>query len=169
MEHSVPLDTRPWRTATLVASAVAALELFVIVAAGVALLGDRLSDPVRQAAEERVLGPAVKPAPKPKPGATKPSLTRAETSVYVMNGNGQRGAAAETAARVRSIGYTVGSVGNATRSDYGRSVVMYRRGFRPEALRLAKDLKVKLVSPLDGLRPRELMGAHVALVVGHSA
>ena len=43
---------------------------------------------------------------------------------------------------------------------------MFRRGYRPEAVRLAADLKVKIVGPLDGLRPRDMMGAHVALVVG---
>ena len=55
---------------------------------------------------------------------------------------------------------------NASRSDFTRSVVMYRKGFRPEAERLARDVGVKAVGPLDGLRPKELMGAHVAYVVG---
>jgi hypothetical protein len=57
-------------------------------------------------------------------------------------------------------------VGNATRSDYRRSVVMYRPGYAPEAARFARDLRVKIVSPLDGLRQRDLMGAHVAVVIG---
>jgi hypothetical protein len=43
---------------------------------------------------------------------------------------------------------------------------MYRIGRRPEALRLARDLRIGLVSPLDGLRPRDLLGAQVAVVVG---
>jgi hypothetical protein len=60
----------------------------------------------------------------------------------------------------------VGEVGNAPRSGYGRSVVMYRAGRRPEALRLARDLQIRLVSPLDGLRPRDLLGAQLAVVVG---
>jgi hypothetical protein len=43
---------------------------------------------------------------------------------------------------------------------------MYRTGYRGEALRLARDLKLKVVGPLDGVRPKELMGAHLALVLG---
>jgi len=43
---------------------------------------------------------------------------------------------------------------------------MYRGGHRGEALRLARDLRIRLVSPLDGLRPRELKGARLAVVVG---
>jgi hypothetical protein len=43
---------------------------------------------------------------------------------------------------------------------------MYRKGYAPEAQRLARDLKLKIVAPLDGLRPAELLGAHVAVVVG---
>jgi hypothetical protein len=43
---------------------------------------------------------------------------------------------------------------------------MYRAGHEAEAKRLARDLKVKVVGPLDGMRPAELLGAHVALVVG---
>jgi hypothetical protein len=42
---------------------------------------------------------------------------------------------------------------------------MYRPGYRGEALRLARDLRIKIVGPLDGLRIRDLMGAHVALVI----
>ena len=43
---------------------------------------------------------------------------------------------------------------------------MFRPGYRPEAVRLAADLKLKIVGPLDGLRPADMLGAHVALVVG---
>jgi hypothetical protein len=43
---------------------------------------------------------------------------------------------------------------------------MYRPGYRGEGLRLGRDLRVKIVGPLDGMTTRELLGAHVALVVG---
>ena len=64
---------------------------------------------------------------------------------------------------MRRLGYTIGTVGNAPRSDFTRTLVMFRRGYRREAVRLARDLKLKIVGPLDGLRPRDMMGAHVAL------
>jgi len=67
---------------------------------------------------------------------------------------------------VRGIGYTIGGVGNAPRADFTRSLVMYRPGHEAEGKRLARDLRIKNVGPLDGIRTRELLGAHVAVVVG---
>lgn len=169
MEQPVPVDVliRPWRTATLIASAVAAIELVVILVAGVVLLGKPLTEKMRDAGRERTLGvPAAAGAPtKPKIGSSVPRLSRTETAVMVLNGNGVPGAAHEAASRVRSRGYAIGEVGNATRTDYMRSVVMYRPGFRGEAMRLARDLRIRIVGPLDGLGVRDLMGAHVVFVV----
>jgi hypothetical protein len=168
VEQPVPAEVliRPWRTATLVASAVAAVELVIILVAGVALVGKPLTEKLRDAARDRSLGTtAVAPTTKPKIGSSAPTLSRAETTVMVLNGNGVSGAAHDAASRVRARGYTVGEVGNAKRSDFMRSVVMYRPGHRGEALRLARDLRVKIVGPLDGMRVRELMGAHVVFVV----
>ncbi len=165
MEHSLPQIRTPWRTATLVACVVAALELVVLVVLGVALLAEPVSRHVTNAAEQKVFAPVVKqPAAQPVAGA--PKLTRSQTSVLVLNGNGRAGAAATAADRVRGIGYTIGSVGNAPRADFTRSLVMYRPGHEAEARRLARDLHLKIVGPLDGLKPRELLGAHLALVVG---
>ena len=163
MDASVPAFdlVRPWRTATLVASAVAAVELVAVLVLGVALLGD---------ADE---GRAARPSPPPAKARVhraappaRPSLARAKTTVLVLNGNGITGAAASTADRVRRVGYRIGAVGNAPRSDYPRSLVMYRPGRRGEGLRLARDLRIRLVAPLDGLRVRDLRRAHVVLVVG---
>ena len=165
MEHSLPQVSSPWRTATLVASAVAAAELVVLVVLGVALLAEPVSETVRDAAEAKVFAP-VKPKPRAEAPVGEPKLSRAETSVIVLNGSGRSGAAAENALRVRSLGYTIGTVGNAPRSDFTRTIVMFRPGYRAEAARLAADLKLKIVGPLDGLRSSDLLGAHVALIVG---
>jgi hypothetical protein len=165
----VPADVlvRPWRTATLVASAVAAIELVIILAAGVVLVGKPLTSKLRDKAQNRALGmPATTtPVKKPKIASSVARLSRGETIVMILNGNGVAGAAHDTASQVEARGYTIGEVGNANRTDYMRSVVMYRPGYRGEALRLARDLRIKIVGPLDGLRVRDLMGAHVALVV----
>ena len=170
MEHSLPSVelARPWRTATLVASAVAALELVLLIAAGAALLGNPVAERVRTEATQGASASPVKAAPavRKRLDAARPGLTRGRTSVLVLNGNGRTGAAAAAAERVRYIGNLVGSVGNAPRSDYGRSVVMYRPGFREEAQRLARDLRVAIVSPLDGLRAEQLGRSHLALIVG---
>jgi hypothetical protein len=169
VEHTIaPLDAvRPWRTAAVVLSLVAAVELIVILIAGVALLAGPAAAKAKEVALERARTPApAKPAPRP-PGAKAPRLPRRETSVLVLNGNGVTGAASTAAARLRMVGYLVGGIGNAPSSgEYPRTLVMYRRGYRGEALRLARDLKLRVVGPLDGVKPKELMGAHLALVLG---
>ena len=161
MEHSVQL-VQPWRTRALLASAVAAVELVLLVLAGSTLLGKTIVGEAGDAAVAHARTPVVA---KEQTSTGVAQLARSDTSVVVLNGNGRSGAAAEAASRVRALEYTIGSVGNAQRSDYAATVVMYRQGFRAEAERLASDLGIKIVGPLDGMRPRELMGAHVALVV----
>ena len=166
MEHSLVEIRSPWRTATLVASGVAAIELVALVILGVVLLAKPVSDHVRQAAEAQVLAPVQVTKPHRAPVVGAPKLSRGETSVIVLNGNGRAGAAAASAEAVRRFGYTIGTVGNAPRSDFTRTMVMFRKGYQAEGARLAKDLHVKIVGPLDGLRPADMLGAHVALVVG---
>ena len=86
----------------------------------------------------------------------------------VLNGNGRRGAAAAAASRVRSHGYRIGDVGNAARMSYSRSLVMYRPGFEGEGRRLGRDLGIRLVGPLDGMRGAQLHGAQVVLILGET-
>ena len=167
MEHPLELP-HPWRTRAIVAAAVAAIELVVLLALAVALVSRPLSRHVERAAAAKALAPPKPARPAPAGAVAKPRLTRGETSVLVLNGNGRAGAAGAEAARVRGLGYMIGGVGNAPRTDYTRTLVMYRRGYRPEALRLARDTGIRIVTPLDGLRASQLMGAHIALVVGSS-
>ena len=103
---------------------------------------------------------------KPKPEPMLPLLPRRLTSVTILNGNGVAGAAATEASRVRARGYKIGQVGNAPRGAYGASIVMYRAGRIREGRRLARDLGISIVSPLDGLRKGDLHGAKLAVVVG---
>jgi hypothetical protein len=158
-----PLPLPSTSRATLIATGIAAAEAVVIVVAAVALFGGKVVHHVRNAAVDHALA-----APK-RTLAAAPSharLTRAQTSVLVLNGNGQAGAAETAAARVKDRGYTIGGVGNAPRSDYATTLVMYRPGLRGEALRLRHDLHGGVVTPLDGMRPRDLLGAHLVLVLG---
>ena len=160
MEHTLPNPAgHPWRTIAVVAAGIATLELLGLVLVGVTLL----AKPVVHRARADVLKQSAPTSAKTKP---HPLLPRGSISVTVLNGNGLSGAAATEASRVRARGYLVGNVGNAPQMGYGRSVVMYRAGRRAEGLRLARDLGIRLVSPLDGLRPRNLLGAQLAVVVG---
>ena len=86
--------------------------------------------------------------------------------VVVLNGNGRQGAAAAAASRASREGDRIGLVANAPSHDYATSLVMYRRGFEGEAQRLARDLGVKVVGPLDGVRPNQLHGAQAVLILG---
>jgi hypothetical protein len=166
VDHPFP-SYSPWRTRALVASAVAALELLALLGVGAAAVMPPLIRDLEGAARERQLAPAAPTKPKPAKAAERALLARSETSVVVLNGNGISGAASESADRVRALAYVVAYVGNAPNRNEGRTVIMFRPGYEPEAKRLARDLRVKLVGPLDGLHERDLMGAHVAVVVGH--
>ena len=162
VEHALPNPSRhPWRTIALVAAGIATLELLALVVTATALVAKPMAKHARAAAVKR----AHTPAPQTKV-PSRPLLARRLVTVTILNGNGVSGAAASTASRVRARGYKIRKVGNAPRSGYGRSVVMYRAGFRPEALRLGRELGIGLVSPLDGLRASNLTGARLAVVVG---
>ncbi|HZO96157.1 MAG TPA: LytR C-terminal domain-containing protein [Gaiellaceae bacterium] len=160
---------RPWRRATLIASAIAGVELVLLLVAGAAIVAKPLARAVRHHAEQVALAPPAKAraerrrqlAPPPKP--THP---RARTKVLVLNGNGRTGAAHAEAGRLRSLGYRIAGAADARRHDYATSVVMYRPGFRPEGVRLAKDLHIRVVGPLDGLKPSALDGGQLAVIVG---
>jgi hypothetical protein len=166
---AAPSDAlRPWRATALVASALAGAELVALVIFGAVLLGKSLNHShAKTVPVVRASAPLVHHrTARTRAASAAPTLTRHATSVLVLNGNGISGAAGQAAARVRGLGYMVGGVGNATRPNAGGSVIMYRAGFRPEALRLARDLRVRAVGPLDGLRTSDLMGAHLAYVLG---
>jgi hypothetical protein len=86
--------------------------------------------------------------------------------VLVLNGNGRTGAAATAASTVGGHGYRISAVANAPRMDYPRSIVLFRRGFEGEAKRLAKDVGVQVVGPLDGMKTSQLHGAHLVFILG---
>ena len=86
--------------------------------------------------------------------------------MLVLNGNGVQGAAATTAARLRNAGYRIGAAQNAQRHDYAQSMVMYVPGWVKEARRLAHESGVRLVAPIDGLKPAQLRGSKIVVVLG---
>jgi hypothetical protein len=171
LDHS-DLTVRPWRTATLVVACIAAFELILLVMLGGALLAKPQHATARKAPPAKAVATkhATKPAPAPKTlktaKAAPAQLSRRKVTVVVLNGNGRQGAAATAASRVTRKGYRIGLVANAPSHDYAASLVMYRPGFKGEGLRLAHDLGVKIVSPLDGVRPGQLHGAQAVLILG---
>ncbi len=157
---------RPWRTAAYIAVAVAAVELLLLLLIGGGKLVGWASNRVELAAQQHVLAPAKQTATARRHAATPVAKRpRSKTVVLVLNGNGRTGAAASAASRVRTRGYRIGKVTNAPEL-VPRSIVMYRPGFAGEGRRLARDLHVQLVTPLDGMRAHELGRAQVVFILG---
>ncbi|HZR91308.1 MAG TPA: LytR C-terminal domain-containing protein [Gaiellaceae bacterium] len=184
MDHYLPgYSARPeidWRRAALAVTAVAALELLLLVGLGIAYLGRGWFHNARSVHARTPAAGATRHAPAAGAGRvravtaarrvdTHPLQPRARTPLLVLNGNGRPGAAGAEAQVARAHGYPVGHVGNAKRSDYARSVVMYVPGFGREARRLARDLHLSVVTPLDGLTTGQLGRAKLAVVVGAHA
>jgi LytR cell envelope-related transcriptional attenuator len=166
---------RPWRTATLVASLVAAVELVLLLIAGAVLVAGPLTHVLRRhATTAAAAAPAAKVKKTPPPAHVqrrhvpppKPHLARGQTGVLVLNGNGENGAAATEAGKLRALGYPVTATANAHRQDYATSVVLYRPGYQAEGTRLAHDLGIAVVGPLDGLPASRLGGGKLAVIVG---
>ena len=170
--HAPDSLIRPWKTATLVASLVAAIELVLLLVAAVLLLAKPLAHAMQRHAEAAAFAPAAKQTATPAArraraaAVAKPRLARSATGVFVFNGNGRAGAASAAAAKLSALGYPIRGKANAARQDYASTVVMYERGFEAEGLRLARDLHVKVVGPLDGVRRSALQGGKLAVVLG---
>jgi hypothetical protein len=172
VDHPLPAPdalVRPWRTAAYVAVAVAAFELLLLLVIGGGKLTGFVSHKIQLAAKEQVLAPQRHTRAQPvtrKPAAVAVAKRpRSKTVVLVLNGNGRTGAAAAAAARVHGKGYKIGVVTNAPR-QVPRSIVMYRPGFAGEGRRLGRDLGVRLVTPLDGMRAGQLGRAQVVFILG---
>ena len=161
-----PVQPNRWRTRALLFAAIATLELIALVGIGSVVVARLLAGEVETVVRARELPATKRETPAPT-SPKRPVLDRAATSVVVLNGNGIAGAAGQAAGRLRTLTYVVAGAGNAPRTDYAKTIVEYRAGYEREARRLAADVGVKLVGPLDGLRAKDLMGAHVALVLGH--
>ncbi len=162
---------RPWRRATLLAGSIAAIEFLVLIAVGVLVLTrplDRaatthphvgaVSGHTRSAAVRTVRPPATTPRVVVRP--------RDHLKILVLNGNGRTGAAASAASTLRRLGYLIAATANAVRLNYATTLVMYRPGYRAEGLRLARDLGVKVVGPLDGMRASALKGGELTVILG---
>jgi LytR cell envelope-related transcriptional attenuator len=150
VEHVQPLNrSSSWRASALALALLVALALAV--AGGIVLVHRQ------QAARP---APATSRAPKPP---AVPLRARSRISVLVLNGNGIAHVAGIEASRLLARGYRHAIPSNAPSLAYARSLVLFRRGWEPEARRLARDAKIPTVAPLDGhVAPAY---AHVPLVL----
>ena len=167
--HQLEL-VRPWRTATLVAAGIAAVELVLLVVAGLILAGRSIAPHAHSAAARHARKPSssTPAAPKLHLAPVVAHLPRSKVGVIILNGNGIHGAAASAAALVSARGYVVKQVGNARSTGYPAWRLMYRPGFAGEAKRFARDLGMSAATfgPLDGMKPAQLHGAKLVLILG---
>lgn len=166
MQHAQQIPTSfPWRAATLVVGAIATVELVALIGIGAVHLAPKHHvTPAAAAAKPKRARPVVH-APAPPPPSV-PLRARTQVRVLVLNGNGRQGAASSEAARLQSAGYRIGGAENAQRHDYTESMVLYVPGWVKEARRLAHDSGIRLVAPVDGLRPSALKGSKTVVILG---
>lgn len=95
-------------------------------------------------------------AAKVKPG---------EIEVTVLNGTSTAGLAATFGDEVQGKGFDLGAVSN-TVQPYETSVVMFERGHKPEAQKVAKQLQISKLALMTSEVEAASEGAMVAVVVG---
>jgi hypothetical protein len=88
-----------------------------------------------------------------------------EIEVSVLNGTAVPGLAATVGDEVEGKGFELGAVTNSSAS-FADSVVMFRRGHKPEAQKVAKQLKIKKLQLMSGEIESVSAGAAVAVIVG---
>jgi hypothetical protein len=97
----------------------------------------------------------------PKPGAIVPG----EVDVAVLNGTSVPGLAAKVGDDVRVNGFRLGAVTN-SRDQFDQTVVMYRPGQQRAARKVAHDLGVKPLQPIDRQTEQTANDADVVVIAG---
>jgi hypothetical protein len=171
VEHAEQLPRAfPWRTATVVVGAIAALELVALIGIGATHVAASLRKHATAAPAH-----AAKAAPQVHRHVLRvliqppqPLRARAGLSILVLNGNGINGAAGAEAVSLQTLGYGASRSADAPRHDYARSMVLYLPGYAQEARRLGHDAGVRLIAPVDGVGKAQLKGSQLVVVLGGS-
>jgi LytR cell envelope-related transcriptional attenuator len=101
-------------------------------------------------------GGAKAAAAKMKPG---------EIEVAVLNGTAVPGLAASFGDKVEGKGFKLGAVTNSS-SSFATSIVMFKRGHKPEARKVAKQLQIGKLQLMTAEIESVSAGAAVAVIVG---
>jgi hypothetical protein len=159
VEHVQPFDRPfPWRAAAFAAGAVALAELTALLA----LAGAHLFHVHHAAAPQSSATTPARPVTKT---VVHPIRPRSRVSVLVLNGNGVSGAAGAEAAQILARGYRHAVPADAS-STYAQSVVLFRPGWQREAQRLAREVGISAVTPLDVRLPGSERDYQVVLILG---
>jgi LytR cell envelope-related transcriptional attenuator len=159
VEHVQPFDRPfPWRAAALAACAVALFELTALLA----LAGAHLFHVHHATGSRPAAATSVSPATKT---VVHPLRSRSRVSVLVLNGNGVSGAAGTEASQLLALGYGHAVPGDAP-TTYAQSVVLFRPGWQREAQRLAGEVGIRAVTPLDVRLQGSERGYQVVVILG---
>jgi LCP family protein required for cell wall assembly len=100
-------------------------------------------------------------AGKPKRQAAEgPSIAAKAVPISVYNGTLESGLASRTARRLKQLGFTVGTIGNAPESDHVSSEIRYGAGYEQQARELAKYVSATL-------KPDDTRGISIVLGQQH--
>jgi hypothetical protein len=88
-----------------------------------------------------------------------------EIEIAVLNGTSVPGLAATYGAKVEKKGFQLGTVTNSS-SSFAESVVMFRRGHKPEARQVSKALGIKKLELMSSEIESVSAGANIAVIVG---
>jgi hypothetical protein len=86
--------------------------------------------------------------------------------VLVLNGNGVSGAAGTEATAILARGYRHAIPGDASQLTYARSLVLFKPGWQREAERLAREVRIPTVAPLDGRVAPEYASVPLLVILG---
>jgi hypothetical protein len=92
-------------------------------------------------------------------------LQPSEVEVTVLNGTAVPGLAASYGDKVEGKGFKLGAVTNSS-SSYASSVVMFKRGHKPEAQKVANQLGISKLQLMSAEIEGVSAGANVAVIVG---
>jgi hypothetical protein len=88
-----------------------------------------------------------------------------DVEVTVLNGTAVPGLAASYGDKVEGKGFKLGAVTNSS-SSFTASVVMFKRGHKPEARLVAKQLSISELELMSGEIESAAAGANIAVIVG---
>jgi LytR cell envelope-related transcriptional attenuator len=88
-----------------------------------------------------------------------------EVEVTVLNGTAVPGLAASYGDKVEGKGFELGAVTNSS-SSFAASVVMFKRGHKPEAQKVGKQLGISKLQLMSSEIEAVSAGANVAVIVG---
>jgi hypothetical protein len=143
-----PRSTRRFGTGGIVAAAVVA----VLVIAGIAVAATQLGGDDEKGSTTAAKGAAVKPG---------------QIEVAVLNGTNPpvNGLAGTFSDKLENKGFRTGRVGNSSNS-FTESVVMFKRGHKPEAAMVARNLQIPKVRLMTPDIVNDTAGESVAVIVG---